>query len=66
MQTITVTKETALVRPLVSGAILRNLKFTKDTYNSFIALQDKLHANLAYVERMSRRKGRKEMFCMAF
>jgi phenylalanyl-tRNA synthetase beta chain len=35
------------VRPLVSCAILRNIKFTKERYDSFIALQDKLHANLA-------------------
>jgi phenylalanyl-tRNA synthetase beta chain len=31
----------------VSCAILRNVKFTKDRYESFISLQDKLHANLA-------------------
>ena len=49
MQTITVAKETELVRPLVSGAILRNVTFNPATYNNFIALQDKLHANLAYV-----------------
>lgn len=30
----------------MSGAILRNIKFTKDRYESFIALQDKLHQNL--------------------
>ncbi|KAK0619728.1 phenylalanyl-tRNA synthetase beta chain [Immersiella caudata] len=47
MQSITVKKETAKVRPYVAGAILRNLKFTEDTYQSFIALQDKLHQNLA-------------------
>ncbi|KAK1760427.1 phenylalanyl-tRNA synthetase [Echria macrotheca] len=47
MQTITVTKETAEVRPYVAGAILRNLKFTEATYQSFIGLQDKLHQNLA-------------------
>lgn len=47
MQSITVTKETAQVRPYVAGAILRNLKFTEDTYQSFIGLQDKLHQNLA-------------------
>lgn len=35
------------IRPLVSGAILRNIEFTKDRYDSFIALQDKLHQNLA-------------------
>jgi phenylalanyl-tRNA synthetase beta chain len=47
MQTITVTKDTAKVRPFVAGAILRNIKFTQATYDSFIALQDKLHQNLA-------------------
>lgn len=31
----------------MSGAILRNIKFTQATYESFIALQDKLHQNLA-------------------
>lgn len=47
MQTITVTKDTARVRPYVAGAILRNVKFTQATYDSFIGLQDKLHQNLA-------------------
>ena len=36
-----------MIRPFVSGAILRNIKFTKQRYESFIALQDKLHQNLA-------------------
>ncbi len=31
----------------MSGSILRNIKFTKERYNSFIALQDKIHQNLA-------------------
>lgn len=35
------------VRPYVSGAILRNIKFDQIRYDSFIALQDKLHQNLA-------------------
>jgi hypothetical protein len=35
------------IRPFVSGAILRNVKFTQARYESFIALQDKLHQNLA-------------------
>ena len=39
--------QTAQIRPYVSGAILRNVKFTKERYDSFIALQDKLHQNLA-------------------
>jgi phenylalanyl-tRNA synthetase beta chain len=44
---INLTLQTEQVRPLVSCAILRGIKFTKDRYESFIALQDKLHANLA-------------------
>ncbi|KAK7521191.1 phenylalanyl-tRNA synthetase beta chain [Phyllosticta citriasiana] len=47
LQVMNVDKETARIRPLVSCAILRNVKFTKDRYESFIALQDKLHQNLA-------------------
>ncbi|KUJ12688.1 phenylalanyl-tRNA synthetase [Mollisia scopiformis] len=47
MQTITVSPDTLKVRPYVSGAILRNIKFTKASYDSFISLQDKLHQNLA-------------------
>lgn len=31
----------------MSGAILRNVKFDQIRYDSFIALQDKLHQNLA-------------------
>ena len=38
---ITVKKETEQVRPYVAGAILRNIKFTQASYNSFIGLQDK-------------------------
>ncbi|KAI0547564.1 phenylalanyl-tRNA synthetase [Xylaria curta] len=47
MHCITVAKETADVRPFVAGAILRGVKFTQASYDSFIALQDKLHQNLA-------------------
>lgn len=39
--------QTSKIRPYVSGAILRNIKFTQARYESFIALQDKLHQNLA-------------------
>lgn len=35
------------IRPLCSGVVLRNIKFTQERYDSFIALQDKLHQNLA-------------------
>lgn len=47
LETITVLPEAEQVRPYVAGAILRNIKFTKDRYESFISLQDKLHQNLA-------------------
>lgn len=47
LQTITVSKDTARIRPYFSCAILRGIKFTKARYDSFIALQDKLHQNLA-------------------
>ncbi|KAJ2612195.1 phenylalanine--tRNA ligase subunit beta [Coemansia sp. RSA 1365] len=45
-QRITVAKECAQVRPLVVGAILRNVRLNADRYQSFIDLQDKLHNNL--------------------
>ncbi len=47
LQTTYVSKDTARIRPYFSSAILRNIKFTKERYESFIALQDKLHQNLA-------------------
>ncbi len=39
--------QTSRIRPYVSGAVLRNIQFTQERYESFIALQDKLHQNLA-------------------
>ena len=39
--------QTSKIRPYVAGAVLRNIKFTQERYESFIALQDKLHQNLA-------------------
>ncbi|KAI8405262.1 hypothetical protein FOFC_14741 [Fusarium oxysporum] len=47
LESITVKPEAEQVRPYVSGAILRNIKFDKSRYESFISLQDKLHQNLA-------------------
>ncbi|THW70470.1 phenylalanyl-tRNA synthetase beta chain [Aureobasidium pullulans] len=47
LQTVTVKEETSQIRPYFSCAVLRNIKFTKARYESFIALQDKLHSNLA-------------------
>lgn len=41
-----VRKEVQSVRPHVVCAILRNIHFTEDIYNSFIDLQDKLHQNI--------------------
>ena len=43
---MTVKPETALVRPFVVCAVLRGVTFTKERYDSFIDLQDKLHQNL--------------------
>ncbi|GKU02403.1 phenylalanyl-trna beta subunit [Fusarium langsethiae] len=47
LESITVKPEAEQIRPYVSGAILRNIKFDKSRYESFISLQDKLHQNLA-------------------
>ncbi|KAK4189115.1 putative phenylalanyl-tRNA synthetase beta chain [Podospora australis] len=47
LQTLTIAKETEQVRPYAAAAILRNIKFTQASYDSFISLQDKLHQNLA-------------------
>ncbi|MCJ1389532.1 phenylalanine--tRNA ligase subunit beta [Xylographa bjoerkii] len=47
IQTLTIAEETMKVRPYAAGAILRNVSFTQARYESFIALQDKLHQNLA-------------------
>ncbi|XP_067898232.1 phenylalanine--tRNA ligase beta subunit [Heterodontus francisci] len=46
MQKLIVSKETAQVRPFAVAAVLRNIKFTKDRYDSFIELQEKLHQNI--------------------
>jgi phenylalanyl-tRNA synthetase beta chain len=39
--------QTSRIRPYISGAILRNVKLNQARYESLIALQDKLHQNLA-------------------
>ena len=43
---MTVKPSAMLVRPFVVCAVLRGLKFTKERYESFIDLQDKLHQNI--------------------
>ncbi|KAL1863579.1 phenylalanine--tRNA ligase subunit beta [Paecilomyces lecythidis] len=47
LQKLIVKEDTTKIRPYVSGAILRNITFDEARYESFIALQDKLHQNLA-------------------
>ena len=37
---------TEQIRPIAAAAILRNITFTPKSYESFIALQDKLHSNI--------------------
>jgi len=44
--TATISPETKQIRPYFACAILRNIKFTERSYNSFIELQDKLHQNI--------------------
>ncbi|GMF12726.1 unnamed protein product [Phytophthora lilii] len=43
---ITVKPSTKLVRPFVVSAVLRDVQFTQERYDSFIDLQDKLHQNI--------------------
>ena len=38
--------QTAQVRPFAVAATLRNIKFTPESYKSFMDLQDKLHQNI--------------------
>jgi phenylalanyl-tRNA synthetase beta chain len=43
---LTIKESTNQVRPYAASAILRGIQFTQRSYDSFIALQDKLHSNL--------------------
>jgi len=45
-QKLIVRPTTVAVRPFVVAAILRDITFTQDRYQSFIDLQDKLHQNI--------------------
>ncbi|XP_041919668.1 phenylalanine--tRNA ligase beta subunit isoform X1 [Alosa sapidissima] len=45
-QKLIITKETAAVRPHAVAAVLRNIRFTQERYDSFIELQEKLHQNV--------------------
>lgn len=46
LQELIVKPRTGAVRPHAVAAVLRNVTFTKEIYNSFIDLQDKLHQNI--------------------
>lgn len=43
---LTIHPDTEQIRPYAAAAVLRGVKLDKRRYESFIALQDKLHANL--------------------
>lgn len=46
IQRLIIKQDTAKIRPYAVAAVLRDLYFTQDSYNSFIDLQDKLHQNI--------------------
>ncbi|XP_001365748.1 phenylalanine--tRNA ligase beta subunit [Monodelphis domestica] len=46
IQRLIITEETVQVRPYAVAAVLRNIKFSKARYDSFIELQEKLHQNI--------------------
>lgn len=41
-----VDKQVEALRPVLVGAVVRNVNFDKDLYDSFIDLQDKIHQNI--------------------
>ncbi|KAJ1958184.1 phenylalanine--tRNA ligase subunit beta, partial [Dispira parvispora] len=43
LEKVVVHAETARIRPYIACAVLRNIKFTQESYDSFIEYQDKLH-----------------------
>ncbi|XP_030375764.1 phenylalanine--tRNA ligase beta subunit [Scaptodrosophila lebanonensis] len=45
-QVLKVDASTAQIRPYAVAAVLHNVTFTQESYNSFIDLQDKLHQNI--------------------
>ncbi|EPQ26368.1 uncharacterized protein PFL1_06016 [Pseudozyma flocculosa PF-1] len=44
---VKLSNDVSRIRPYFAGAVLRNIKFTPESYANFIDLQDKLHQNLA-------------------
>ncbi|KAJ2455214.1 phenylalanine--tRNA ligase subunit beta [Coemansia sp. RSA 2336] len=49
---ITVAKECSQIRPLIVGAVLRNVQLDAARYKSFIDLQDKLNQNLGHARKL--------------
>lgn len=45
-QKLIILPDTAKIRPFAVAAVLRDIKLDKDSYDSFIELQDKLHQNI--------------------
>ncbi|XP_055381242.1 phenylalanine--tRNA ligase beta subunit [Condylostylus longicornis] len=45
-QELRILPNTSKIRPFAVAAVLRNIHFNQDSYNSFIDLQDKLHHNI--------------------
>lgn len=46
IQRLLITENTKKIRGVAVAAVLKNLNFTKESYASFIDLQDKLHQNI--------------------
>lgn len=46
VMTLIIKESTSIIRPYAASAILRNIQFNEQRYESFIQLQDKLHTNL--------------------
>lgn len=42
--------QTAAVRPFAVAAVLRNITFNQERYDSFIELQEKLHQNICRLD----------------
>uniref|UniRef100_A0A8C7ITD9 phenylalanine--tRNA ligase n=1 Tax=Oncorhynchus kisutch TaxID=8019 RepID=A0A8C7ITD9_ONCKI len=49
-QRLVITEETAAVRPHAVAAVLRNITFTQERYDSFIELKEKLHQNICRLD----------------
>jgi hypothetical protein len=52
------------VRPHAVAAVLRNINFDEERYNSFIELQDKLHQNICRLVLL--KQGRKDITAKSY